>query len=47
MMPLLGFGVSSVFGGFAIYFPELFLTRLEHGDRLLPKCRSLHHGLGP
>jgi hypothetical protein len=29
MMPLLGFGVSSVFGGFAIYFPELFPTRLR------------------
>jgi MFS family permease len=29
MMPLLGLGVSSVFGGFAIYFPELFPTRLR------------------
>jgi MFS family permease len=29
MMPVLGFGVSSVFGGFAIYFPELFPTRLR------------------
>jgi MFS family permease len=29
MMPILGFGVSSVFGGFAIYFPELFPTRLR------------------
>jgi len=29
MIPLLGFGVSSVFGGFAIYFPELFPTRLR------------------
>jgi MFS family permease len=29
MMPLLGFGVSSVFGAFAIYFPELFPTRLR------------------
>jgi MFS family permease len=29
MMPLLGFGVACVFGGFAIYFPELFPTRLR------------------
>jgi MFS family permease len=29
MMPVLGFSVSSVFGGFAIYFPELFPTRLR------------------
>jgi MFS family permease len=29
MTPLLGFGVSSVYGGFAIYFPELFPTRLR------------------
>jgi len=29
MIPILGFGVSSVFGGFAIYFPELFPTRLR------------------
>jgi MFS family permease len=29
MMPILGLGVSSVFGGFAIYFPELFPTRLR------------------
>jgi MFS family permease len=29
MIPLLGVGVSSVFGGFAIYFPELFPTRLR------------------
>lgn len=29
MIPLLGFGVSSVFGGYAIYFPELFPTRLR------------------
>jgi MFS family permease len=29
MAPLLGFGVSAVFGGFAIYFPELFPTRLR------------------
>ena len=29
MMPLLGFCVSSVYGGFAIYFPELYPTRLR------------------
>ena len=29
MIPMLGFCVSSVFGGFAIYFPELFPTRLR------------------
>jgi len=29
MTPLLGFFVSSVYGGFAIYFPELFPTRLR------------------
>jgi MFS family permease len=29
MVPLLGFSVSAVFGGFAIYFPELFPTRLR------------------
>jgi len=29
MAPLLGFCISSVYGGFAIYFPELFPTRLR------------------
>jgi hypothetical protein len=29
MIPVLGFGVSSIFGGYAIYFPELFPTRLR------------------
>jgi MFS family permease len=29
MIPLLGFCVSSVYGGFAIYFPELYPTRLR------------------
>jgi MFS family permease len=29
MMPLLGFSISSVYGGYAIYFPELFPTRLR------------------
>lgn len=29
MIPLLGFAQLSVFGGFAIYFPELFPTRLR------------------
>jgi MFS family permease len=29
MLPLLGFSVSSVYGGYAIYFPELFPTRLR------------------
>jgi hypothetical protein len=29
MAPLLGFSISSVYGGFAIYFPELFPTRLR------------------
>lgn len=29
MMPLMGFCMLSVFGGYAIYFPELFPTRLR------------------
>ncbi|MFZ5830129.1 MAG: MFS transporter [Planctomycetota bacterium] len=29
MQPLMGFGQLSVFGGYAIYFPELFPTRLR------------------
>jgi MFS family permease len=29
MIPVLGFCVSSVYGGFAIYFPELYPTRLR------------------
>jgi MFS family permease len=29
MMPFLGFCISSVYGGYAIYFPELFPTRLR------------------
>ena len=29
MLPLMGFGLLSVFGGYAIYFPELFPTRLR------------------
>jgi MFS family permease len=29
MMPLLGIGYSAVYGGFAIYFPELYPTRLR------------------
>src|SRR5437588_542602 len=29
MMPLLGFCILSIFGGYAIYFPELFPTRLR------------------
>ena len=29
MMPILGFCLLSIFGGFAIYFPELFPTRLR------------------
>jgi MFS family permease len=29
MVPLLGFCASSVYGGFAIYFPELYPTRLR------------------
>jgi MFS family permease len=29
MIPLMGFGVLSPFGGYAIYFPELFPTRLR------------------
>jgi MFS family permease len=29
MLPLMGFAQLSVFGGFAIYFPELFPTRLR------------------
>jgi MFS family permease len=29
MVPLLGFANSSVYGGFAIYFPELYPTRLR------------------
>jgi predicted MFS family arabinose efflux permease len=29
MMPLVGFATLSVFGGYAIYFPELFPTRLR------------------
>jgi MFS family permease len=29
MMPLVGVGAQSVFGGYSIYFPELFPTRLR------------------
>jgi hypothetical protein len=29
MIPMLGFCVSSVYGGFAVYFPELYPTRLR------------------
>jgi MFS family permease len=29
LVPLMGFGTLSVFGGYAIYFPELFPTRLR------------------
>jgi MFS family permease len=29
MLPLLGFCVASIYGGYAIYFPELFPTRLR------------------
>src|SRR5207302_2165839 len=29
MMPLFGFCILSLFGGYAIYFPELFPTRLR------------------
>jgi hypothetical protein len=29
MMPLLGFAATSVFGGYSIYFPEIFPTRLR------------------
>jgi MFS family permease len=29
MMPLMGFCLLSLFGGYAIYFPELFPTRLR------------------
>jgi MFS family permease len=29
MIPLMGFSILSLFGGYAIYFPELFPTRLR------------------
>ena len=29
MIPLMGFGQLSLFGGYALYFPELFPTRLR------------------
>ena len=29
MIPLMGFGQMTLFGGYAIYFPELFPTRLR------------------
>src|SRR5439155_21195376 len=29
MAPLLGFGYATMFGGYAIYFPELYPTRLR------------------
>ncbi len=29
MIPIMGFGVLTLFGGYAIYFPELFPTRLR------------------
>jgi MFS family permease len=29
MIPLLGFSISIIYGGYAIYFPELFPTRLR------------------
>jgi MFS family permease len=48
MMPLLGFGVSSVFGGFAIYFPELFPTRLRStGTGLCYNVARYVTALGP
>ena len=36
MMPLMGFFQLSLFGGYAIYFPELFPTySAQHGNQFL------------
>jgi hypothetical protein len=48
MVPLLGFCVSSVFGGFAIYFPELYPTRLRStGTGLCYNVARYVTALGP
>ena len=41
MLPFLGFATLSLFGGYSIYFPELFPTRLRrHGNRVLLQRRT-------
>jgi hypothetical protein len=48
MIPLLGFCVSSVYGGFAIYFPELYPTRLRStGTGLCYNVARYLTALGP
>jgi MFS family permease len=48
MIPLLGFCVSSVYGGFAIYFPELYPTRLRStGTGLCYNVARYITALGP
>jgi len=48
MIPLLGFCVSSVYGGFAIYFPELYPTRLRStGTGLCYNVARYVTALGP
>ena len=45
MLPLVGFACLSVFGGYSIYFPELFPTRLAgHGGRILLQHGALSRG---
>jgi MFS family permease len=48
MIPILGFCVSSVYGGFAIYFPELYPTRLRStGTGLCYNVARYVTALGP
>jgi MFS family permease len=48
MLPLLGVGYSAVYGGFAIYFPELFPTRLRStGTGLCYNVARYLTALGP
>jgi MFS family permease len=48
MIPLMGFGQMSVFGGYAIYFPELFPTRIRStGTSFCYNAARLLAAVGP